>query len=219
VKGGGLAAHAPLATQITLIVSDTADGREADVASGPTLRASEEIPCRAVVDKYGLEGELPPRVVRALEEPGGARGLRPDAGGRRYSHVLLDNARAREAAARAAAEREAAERLATMERQRLEEHLADAQAEVEDLRDQLERAHARIADLEATLVVPRAPRVPRAPGPPRQPRRDRTEEHPTVPVRRNHASLRRSTARTAILLALTLLVIVIVVVVLQVRPL
>lgn len=102
VKGGGLAAHAPLATQITLIVSDTADGREADVASGPTLRASEEIYHNAVIKKYALKGKLPPSVVGALGDLGGARGAWPDVCGGRYAHVLLDNARAREAVARAA---------------------------------------------------------------------------------------------------------------------
>lgn len=37
VKGGNLAAHAPNANQITLIISDTNPGDEANVASGPTL--------------------------------------------------------------------------------------------------------------------------------------------------------------------------------------
>jgi glycerate 2-kinase len=102
VKGGGLSTRAPLATQITLVVSDTSDGREADVASGPTLPPSEDISYSAVVKKYGLEASLPPRVVRALEELGDARSLWPDVCGGRFAHVLLDNARAREAAARAA---------------------------------------------------------------------------------------------------------------------
>src|SRR6185295_9088069 len=39
VKGGGLARRAPEATLITLIVSDTNNGDEASVASGPTLEA------------------------------------------------------------------------------------------------------------------------------------------------------------------------------------
>jgi hydroxypyruvate reductase len=102
VKGGGLAARASLATQVTLIVSDTADGREADVASGPTLPPDGEISYRAVVEQYGLSKSLPPRAVRALEALGGARDVWPDACGGRYTHVLLDNARAREAASRAA---------------------------------------------------------------------------------------------------------------------
>jgi hydroxypyruvate reductase len=101
VKGGGLAARAPLAAQLTLIVSDTADGREADVASGPTLPAADEPPYKEVVRKYDLARALPPRVAAALKELDGERGLWPDAcDGRRF--VLLDNARAREEAAGAA---------------------------------------------------------------------------------------------------------------------
>jgi glycerate 2-kinase len=99
VKGGGLSARAPLATQLTLVVSDTPDGREADVASGPTLPPADEPSDTEVVRKYDLARTLPPRVVNAL---GGARDSWPDACGARKSFVLLDNARAREAAARKA---------------------------------------------------------------------------------------------------------------------
>jgi hydroxypyruvate reductase len=102
VKGGGLAARASLATQLTLIVSDTAEERGADVASGPTLPASGGPPFEEVVRKYGLARVLPPRVVAALEEPGGAQGRWPEVCGGRSSFVLLDNAHAREAAAGAA---------------------------------------------------------------------------------------------------------------------
>jgi glycerate 2-kinase len=101
VKGGGLAARAPLATQVTLIVSDTSAGREADVASGPTLPAACEPPYTNVVEKYDLARALPPRVVGTLEGPDAAPAPRPEAPGGR-SFVLLDNARACEAAAEAA---------------------------------------------------------------------------------------------------------------------
>jgi glycerate 2-kinase len=104
VKDGGLAARAPLAAQLTLIVSDTADGREADVASGPTLRAVDEPPYDDVVRKYQLARALPHGVAGALKALGGARGPWPDACGVRRSFVLLDNARAREAGVRAARE-------------------------------------------------------------------------------------------------------------------
>ena len=99
--------------------------------------------------------------------------------------------------------------------------MADAQGALDDMRDELAQAHARISELEATLIVPRAPRVPRSPGhrPPRPPRRNaETEEHEPV-VRHTHSSLGRSTARTAMLIALAVVLVIIVVVVLQVRVL
>jgi glycerate 2-kinase len=102
VKGGGLSARAPLASQVTLIVSDTGAGRDADVASGPTLEAADDTPYAAVVERYGLARALPPRVTRALEESGGASAPTPDARAFRRHYVLLDNARACEEAARAA---------------------------------------------------------------------------------------------------------------------
>ena len=105
VKGGGLAARAPRAAQLTLIVSDTGEGREADVASGPTLCADDDPPGTKVVERYGLAEKLPPAVVRALTQTEGRRGAWPEAGGLRRQHVLLDNARACEAAAGAARER------------------------------------------------------------------------------------------------------------------
>lgn len=108
VKGGGLSRRAPRAAQLTLIVSDTGAGREADVASGPTLDAADDTPHASVVSRYGLAEKLPPRVARALEESGelgGSRGTRADAGDFRRHYVLLDNARACEAAARAGRER------------------------------------------------------------------------------------------------------------------
>ena len=105
VKGGGLAARAARASQLTLIVSDTGAGREADVASGPTLEAADEISYGDVVSKYGLAGRLPRAVVRALGESGGAGASGPDVRAVRRHRVLLDNAAAREAAADAARSR------------------------------------------------------------------------------------------------------------------
>jgi glycerate 2-kinase len=119
VKGGGLAAHAPRATQVTLVISDVADGRAFDVASGPTLNTPPDSPPVAeIVARYGLGAKLPASVLRALAEsdvhPADAhsneeprellreepRELLKEA--RREFHVLLDNARACEAASRAA---------------------------------------------------------------------------------------------------------------------
>lgn len=104
VKGGGLAACAPRAAQVTLIVSDVGAGRAYDVASGPTLEAPADSPSvKEIVARYGLASSLPPAVLRALAESG-ARGARPRTprGARRSFEVLLDNASACEAAASAA---------------------------------------------------------------------------------------------------------------------
>ena len=119
VKGGGLAAHAPRAAHVTLVVSDVAAGRAFDVASGPTLRPPDDSPpVREIVARRGLEAKLPPSVLRALAESDApaadaraneAPREAPDAAPReapneapREFHVLLDNARACEAAAAAA---------------------------------------------------------------------------------------------------------------------
>jgi hypothetical protein len=125
------------------------------------------------------------------------------------------------AAARAAA-KEAAEREAAEERERLLRELADANAELAELRHELLEAHWHVTELEAA-AVPRVPRPPRPPGgrvrrPHTRPHRlaEATAEHEPV-VRRIHASLGRSTARTAVLIFLALLLAALVVLVLQVR--
>jgi len=106
VKGGGLSRRAPLADQISLIVSDTAGGEEWNVASGPTLGPPSGAPdARSVVESYGLTSQLPESIRRAIE-----RGIRKNdnqsqAGIRRH-HVLLDNERVIEEAAGAARERD-----------------------------------------------------------------------------------------------------------------
>jgi hydroxypyruvate reductase len=95
VKGGGLSACAPLATQITLIVSDVGDGRASDVASGPTLAPPADAPgVKQVVARYNLTSTLPRSVLRALEESCGqqTQSRSPDAPRRQF--ILLDNERA-----------------------------------------------------------------------------------------------------------------------------
>jgi hydroxypyruvate reductase len=103
VKGGGLAARAPRASQATLVVSDVEAGRSYDVASGPTLEPPRDsTPVKEIVERYGLAPRLPAAVARALEESD-APGVPPaPRGARRYFEVLLDNERACEAAAGAA---------------------------------------------------------------------------------------------------------------------
>jgi len=184
------------------------------------------LPAPDGVGDVGLEVRLA-RTVNAL------RGELGDA--RRRLGGIVGNVRGELAAEResAGAARQEAEQAAAAERSRLEGELADVRSELEEarteaagLRAELEGAQARISELEATLIVPRAPRVPRGPRqhpthpprPPRQPRRsDDTEER--EPVRQVHASLGRSTARTAMLIVLALVLVIIVVVVLQVRVL
>lgn len=107
VKGGGLSARAPRASQLTLIVSDVNVGREADVASGPTFPPADgPEDARRVVEKYGLAARLPAPVLRALERPPRTReDAEAERGATRVSLTLLDNARALESAARAARSR------------------------------------------------------------------------------------------------------------------
>ena len=67
VKGGGLAALAPRAAQVTLVISDTGSGQQANVASGPTLPPPADAPdASAVVARYNLAARLPPSVLRAI---------------------------------------------------------------------------------------------------------------------------------------------------------
>lgn len=69
VKGGRLAARAPLARQITLIISDTNDGHT--VASGPSIASFEENhDTAALLREYDLEYRLPSsvRCVLAVQE-------------------------------------------------------------------------------------------------------------------------------------------------------
>ena len=106
VKGGRLAALAPGAKQLTLIISDTGAGREADVASGPTLRPPPDSPRAAeVVGRYGLSARLPPRALSAIEDERDAVEPASDMAATRRHFVLLDNRAACEAAAESARER------------------------------------------------------------------------------------------------------------------
>lgn len=102
VKGGGLAARAPLATQLTLIVSDVCEGRESDVASGPSLPPPDDSPdASSVVERYDLKSRMPKSALQVLAHP-----YEPErAGFKRASFVLLENRNAVLAAAEAAKER------------------------------------------------------------------------------------------------------------------
>lgn len=103
VKGGGLAASAPRAEQITLIVSDTEPGDEASVASGPTIEMTSTISddVDSIIDRYKLSSRLPDSVLRLIrEEPSPMVGRTPEV--LRRHHVLLDNRSVVEAAAASA---------------------------------------------------------------------------------------------------------------------
>lgn len=89
VKGGGLALSAPNAEQITLIISDTADGDISSVASGPSLLPAGDIPnYTTVIDKYALRSKLPSSINNVLENYR-AEDVKADSQNRAY--VLLDN--------------------------------------------------------------------------------------------------------------------------------
>lgn len=102
VKGGRLAALAPLARQVSLIISDTNRGEESTVASGPTFATPKDAPDpRAVVSRYRLEKSLPPSILRAVNQTADEDKNNPDEiYGEHY--LLLDNEAAIKAAESAA---------------------------------------------------------------------------------------------------------------------
>jgi len=95
VKGGGLAVRAGAAQFVTLIVSDTAVGDDASVASGPTLLPPVNSPdAMAVVEDYRLAGELPKSILQTISQ-----NAHETAGVDRGRHyVLLNNSIALQAA-------------------------------------------------------------------------------------------------------------------------
>lgn len=103
VKGGGLSARAPRATQLTLIVSDVGVGRASDVASGPTLAPPADAPAvKGIAARYNLASTLPRAVLRALEESDEQPPQAEPSDALRQHYILLDNERACAAAAESA---------------------------------------------------------------------------------------------------------------------
>lgn len=109
IKGGSLSARAPHAPQVTLIISDTSEGRAADVASGPTIDEPIDEPAgaldaRSIVARYRLADRLPASILRVID-----RAEKQKASFRgesvRAHYVLLDNRSAVEAAAEEARSR------------------------------------------------------------------------------------------------------------------
>lgn len=102
VKGGKLSGFAPQADQITLIVSDTNHGDEANVASGPTLKPVADVAAAEVVERYRLARSLPKSILNAI---GRSEASQPEVVQKLRAHyVLLDNQTALEAAAKEAQE-------------------------------------------------------------------------------------------------------------------
>jgi glycerate 2-kinase len=100
VKGGGLAAQASRAHQVSLIVSDVGTGNESTVASGPTFEPPTDAPDPlSVIERYRLKEHLPASIARSIEGYSRRTVRRPEVA-RHY--LLLDNNAALEAAAEAA---------------------------------------------------------------------------------------------------------------------
>jgi glycerate 2-kinase len=99
IKGGGLSRMAPNADQVTLILSDTNAGDEANVASGPTIPPVEtETTAQEIIRLYKLESRLPRSILKSIEQ------YEPSDFGKTVNsnhYVLLDN----ETALRAASSR------------------------------------------------------------------------------------------------------------------
>jgi hydroxypyruvate reductase len=94
VKGGGLARALPDADVITLIVSDTNQGDEVSVASGPTLAPPlGTLDAIEVVSRYHLEQRLPESVMNAITLSPATQSIKPSP-----YYVLLQNQTALEAA-------------------------------------------------------------------------------------------------------------------------
>jgi glycerate 2-kinase len=88
VKGGKLAGRAPKVQPITLIISDTNSGDEANVASGPTLHASHWLTANEIVQRFKLKSILPDSILNAIEAAPESF-LFPEERGNYY--VLADN--------------------------------------------------------------------------------------------------------------------------------
>jgi hydroxypyruvate reductase len=135
VKGGGLAACAPDADQLSLIVSDTGRGQESIVASGPTLEPPPDAPLAAgVIARYNLSEQMPASIMQLIKHPperigeSGARGWREH-------YVLVDNDSALEAASAEARRRGFMTEVAhDISEQRIEEGCALSLARLAELR-------------------------------------------------------------------------------------
>jgi glycerate 2-kinase len=70
VKGGRLAAAAPMAARFSLLVSDVAPRFLDALASGPTLPDSSTVAeCREILDRYHLAERFTPAVRAFFDDP------------------------------------------------------------------------------------------------------------------------------------------------------
>jgi glycerate 2-kinase len=98
VKGGRLGRLAANADQITLIVSDTNRGDEANVASGPTMSPpANGLQAMEVLERYSTRLSLPSSILTAVQESDSDE--EPAARTANKHYVVLDNQSAIEAAA------------------------------------------------------------------------------------------------------------------------
>ena len=142
VKGGGLAARAPHAAQVSLIISDVPIGEEYAVASGPTLPPPANAPDAArVIARYQLDKHLPASILRSIKQQQASGAEPPHAAFRRH-YLLLDNRRALEAAAAAARRQGFAVEIA--------EEIAD-----QPISDGCAASLARLADLRRRTPIDR----------------------------------------------------------------
>ena len=97
VKAGGLRAAAPMATWVTLILSDVLGNDPRVIASGPTVPNRPDLAsARSIVETFGVRDRLPSSIIAALDEERDAPVLGDE---RDVLLVIGDNAAAVEAAA------------------------------------------------------------------------------------------------------------------------
>lgn len=103
VKAGGLRRAAPEADWITLILSDVLSNDPSVIASGPTLvKRADSVKALAVLEEYGVAGEVPESITRALQGAAGEAAL--PVRGRDIVSIIGDNASAVAAAAKQASD-------------------------------------------------------------------------------------------------------------------
>ncbi len=77
IKGGGLARAVYPATLVTLILSDVVGDDLDSIASGPCVPDSTTfVDCRVIFHKYGIEKQIPPRVLAHIAS--GVAGIAPE---------------------------------------------------------------------------------------------------------------------------------------------
>lgn len=106
IKGGGLSDFAPSATKISLIISDTNPGDEANVASGPTIQplmnGNSPSDVGLIVEQYNLRKLLPKAISEALDKYSNSILIKPGNAVENTYFTLLSNQTAIQALAESA---------------------------------------------------------------------------------------------------------------------